>query len=352
MFICCIIKLARKGRQERVLEMTPNPNEPITKLTASELRNGILGVIKPDTMKFPTEILPTPLQDIIIEYSRLTGAPEDFLGGSMLTVCGTAIGNSARIEYGTFSANAVLFLCVVGRRGTGKSHPLNYALAPLKQIDKEEWKKYKQELNTWKADISLNLKSKTPEPEFPPTIVVNDSTPEALVSLHESNPRGLIIHRDELIGFIESFDRYSKTGESQKWIEIWNGSPVVMIRKSSGNTRIENPHISIIGSIQPEILPKLAGKSRVSDGFLDRLLFCNPAKCFAAPLILQTVDNSIWNMCIKKILEITPSISETGELTSRILKLSNEAQTVLSENDNRLIQLVNQSDDILSGIAS
>lgn len=320
-------------------------------MSAEEFRTGILGDIKPEFQPFPVRVFPAPLRRVISEYSRLTGAPEDFLGGAMLTVCGAAVGNNARISYGSFFANGVMFVCVVGRRGTGKSHPLNFALAPLKQIDHEEWDKFKREHREWELEIARNPNSKTVEPQQPPTIVVSDTTPEALVTLHEQNPRSLLIHRDELSGFVESFDRYSNGAESQKWLEIWSGTPVVLVRKTTASGRIDSPHISIIGGIQPEILPKLAGKSRVYDGFLDRFLFCYPNQCNAAPLVLESVDSSAWHNCVHNIYTIQPDYSH-DDTTPRGLTLSAEAERILAESDRKLIETVNNHDDIASGIAS
>ena len=321
-------------------------------MSAEEFHKGILASFKPDSLPFPIGVFPPPLRHIIAEYTRLTGAPDDFLGGAMLTVCGAALGNNARISYGSFFSNGVLFVCVVGRRGTGKSHPLNFALAPLKLIDASEWEKYKLERTEWETDIARNPNSKTLEPKTPPTIVVSDTTPESLVALHERNPRSLLIHRDELSGFVESFDRYSNGAESQKWLEIWSGTPVVLVRKTTASGRIESPHISILGGIQPEILPRLAGKNRVYDGFLDRFLFCYPSHTKAAPLVHESVDSIAWHNCIGNIHTLQPHYSQTGDPLPRALTLSPEAEQILAANDAKLITIVNESDDTMSGIAA
>ncbi len=295
---------------------------------------------------FPIEVFPKSLQHIVQEYSRVTGAPACFLGGAMLAVAGVALGNSAHLTYGNYSANGVLFLCVIGRRGTGKTHPIDFILRPLKEIDRVMWKTYKEERAIWLEQIKLKPKSKEPEPAQPPLSTTTDTTPEGLISLHENNPKSLLIHRDELSGLVESFDQYSKGGEAQKYLQIWNGSPVSVTRKSSGTTRIDKPHVSIIGGIQPELLPKLAEKSRISDGFLDRFLFCYPSQCIAQPDSMEVVDSIAWKNCIIAMHTIEPcKNTETGEQSPIILRLSEKARDVLAANSESLRGMINSSID-------
>lgn len=329
---------------------------PKTNILLSDIEKDLDNLTKDDN-PFPIEVFPEQLQSVIREYSRITGAPSCFLGGAMLVVAGVALGNSMRLYYGNYSANGVLFLCVIARRGMGKSHPIDFILKPLKRIDRNLWQTYRHEHLLWKQRVIQDPKDKEPEPLPPPVFITTDSTPEALIGLHENNPRSLLIHRDELSGLVASLDQYSKGGESQKYLQIWSGSTVSVARKGSGVTRIDNPHISIIGGIQPEILHKLAEKSRVADGFLDRFLFCFPNICEAQPENMQEVNSVAWEDCIARISELQPHVDEeTSEKLPFALRLTPEAQAVLSANSEILRNLItktnNSLDDPTSGIAA
>ncbi len=307
--------------------------------------------------EFPLKVFPEKLQQVARDYSRATGAPPCFLGGAMLAVAGVALGNTARLLFGNYSASAVIFMCVIGRRGTGKSHPIDFILNPLKELDRVKWRAYKQELVDWKQELIQNPKSKQSEPIQPKMSITTDSTPEGLILLHENNPKSLLIHRDELSGLVASFDQYSKGGESQKYLQIWNGSAISVARKANGTTRIDMPHISILGGIQPEILPKLAEKSRISDGFLDRFLFCYPESCIAQPDSMEVVNSTAWSECITKIYEIPPLEDvTTGEITLMPIRLSTEARTILASYNEVLRGMINASindlEDPTGGIAA
>lgn len=330
--------------------------DPKTKISIEGISNDLQKLTSVND-EFPLHVLPEALQKLAREYARATGAPLCFLGGAMLTIAGVALGNTARLKFGTYSANAVIFMCVIARRGTGKSHPIDFILKPLKELDRRKWREYKQTLNDWKQHLIDNPKSKDPEPMQPKLTISTDATPEGLVALHENNTKSLLIHRDEITGLVASFDQYSKGGESQKYLQIWNGNAIGVARKGSGMTRIDNPHISIIGGIQPEVLPKLVEKGRVNDGFIDRFVFCYPNSCFAQPDSMEVVDNASWNDCISKIYEITPLQDEqTGEITHLLIRLSADAQAILTNYNEVLRGMINSTiqdlEDPTGGIAA
>lgn len=296
---------------------------------------------------FPTEIFPNTLQNIILDFSEKSGAPIELLSASMITVTGGTIGNSLRFKYGAYEANCILFMCLIAKRGVGKTKPMEMALEPLKNIDTEAWNKYKRAL-----EIAKNTPKQKGEkielPTLPTTYVPTDTTPEGVIMLHEVNSRGFILYRDELSGFLKGLDQYSQGGEAQKWLQIWNGSSITTVRKSSGITRIEKPHIPILGSIQPELLPKLFEKNRADDGFLDRILFVYPNEVKAQPLRMESVNFEAWERCIQNINILLPL--PDGEAVTVVSTQS--AWNILEATDTRLTQIVNDGDGTTAGIAA
>ncbi len=302
--------------------------------------------------KFPIEVFPKSLQDIILDFSEKAGAPIEFLGASMLTVAGATVGKSLRLKYGTYEGIATLFMCLIAKRGTGKTHPMESALQPLRDIDSEAWNAYRRALEIAK-NTPKSRGEKTEFPTLPITYVPTDTTPEAVIMLHELNARGFILYRDELSGFLAGLDQYSTGGESQKWLQIWNGGTITVVRKSSGITRIEKPHIPILGSIQPEILPKLFENNRADDGFLDRILFVYPDKVKAQPLRMDSVNFEAWERCVQYIHNlptlIQPPLPDGEALT---VINSHAAWNKLNATDTRLTQFVNDGNGTTAGIAA
>ena len=61
-----------------------------------------------------------------------------------------------------------------------------------------------------------------------------DATIEALAQALEQNPRGVLFLRDELAAWAKGMNQYKggKGADREHWLSFWNGSPVLINRKS------------------------------------------------------------------------------------------------------------------------
>ena len=92
------------------------------------------------------------------------------------------------------------------------------------------------------------------EPEEPKRrrYTVNDVTVEALGEILAANSNGLILERDELMGFLKSLERAGQEGARAFYLEAWTGDGNFETdRIARGNIRIEGICLSILGTIQP-----------------------------------------------------------------------------------------------------
>ena len=128
-------------------------------------------------------------------------------------------------------------------------------------------------------------------------VVADDTTIEALAGILESNPRGVLVARDELAGWVRAMDQYKggKGADRQIWLSLWSNAPISVDRKGSPEPVIvESPWVSVTGAIQPEILPDLS-RGR-EDGLLDRFLFAFPEPYYAplsAKVVSATAENQL-----------------------------------------------------------
>jgi hypothetical protein len=235
---------------------------PKIKEFEKRLRNVATGEPEP----FPVDVFPEELQSIIHSLSEKQGYPQAYTGASMLYAASVAGGNGFQVEK-PYYHKGVIYLALVGVPGVGKTHPLSWAAKPLEEIDKQQYKRFKQAKKERGVD--------EPEPIRKQTIL-KDFTPESLAQVHENNPHGLGVYIDELAGWFESFGRYNKGGEQQFWLSNWNFNPISTNRKTTSDQYIESPFISVAGTIQPALLESLAGEYRSETGFVDRILFVNP----------------------------------------------------------------------------
>lgn len=80
----------------------------------------------------------------------------------------------------------------------------------------------------------------------------SDSTVEKLGELLRDNPRGLLVFRDELTGFLRTLDKEGREGDRAFYLEAWNGDgQFTADRIGRGTVDIDGACVSVLGGIQP-----------------------------------------------------------------------------------------------------
>lgn len=243
--------------------------------------------------RFPLHAFPKVVQEILTEFSRVLNFNIDYMGGTLIYACSLAIGSKFKIQIkNKWIESAVVWVAIVGRPGINKSAPMSVLLEPFQELDKLNYQKYKEELLQYNAQI-LDAKSKSKKKNTNDSsdqedirvfidqpkrkqFLLSDFTPEALSSTHEDNPSGIGIYTDELLTWINNFNRYTKSGEEQFYLSVWSCKDININRRNSPHIYIPNPFINVIGSIQPDKLVETFGKGRNSSGFTHRILFAYP----------------------------------------------------------------------------
>ncbi len=219
-----------------------------------------------ESIHLPIEKYGALAKNYINELSHCFLVSKDFVAAIMLVAVGEAANRKLTIVSGNYTNKPCLWLCVVGRSGVNKSEPMARILRPLEFINKDLIFQYQKAFAAWKEGG---------EKGFPPPktkILIGDSTPESRTELLQNN--GLLLTRDELYGFFRDFGRYNPSGEIEQMLSIWSGKSVPVDRKSTGSFQVENPFLSIVGGIQPEVLKEAFGSRLLQvNGFVPRWLF-------------------------------------------------------------------------------
>ncbi len=223
---------------------------------------------------FPTDALPQPLRCYVEQAAGAIGCDVSFLALPALSVVASLIGNSRVIRLKRdWCEPSVVWTGIVGDSGTLKSPAVQAVVGPLYKLQKSLMKKFKADLAKYekdKADLEeRKMKAKKEkkevteeEPEIPTLsrVVCGDTTIEKLAELLEDNPNwGLLLCRDELGGWLNSFGRYKgKAGGTDlpQWLEMSRAGTVQVDRKT-GDRRtlfIQHAAVSITGGIQPGAL--------------------------------------------------------------------------------------------------
>ncbi len=303
-----------------------------------------------DESDFPLEVFPVQMQEILLDWMRINGYKVDYAACAMLSAISTALGNTYRVRLiGDWHMNAALFMVFVGRPGMGKTPPLNAVLNPLVELDEarhEEYSKRKEEYDNARAALkgkkgeNVEYKNDPNEPKLIKTIL-SDFTPEKLIQAHANNPRGVLIHGDEIIGVFNSANRYNNSQLIEQFLTAWSGGAIDVTRVSNPEPiHIKQPFIGIVGGIQTKRMPQLFKKGYLDNGLIDRILFVMPSAQEIKRWSVEdffTLDNSDglsapsqrWEKILKKVIDLdyrkVRKEDGTEYVTSTILKLDREA---------------------------
>jgi len=249
---------------------------------------------------FSAEMFPEPVASFVANSAKAMGCDVSFVALPLLVGFASAIGHSREVQLKRgWREPAILWGAIIGESGSTKSPALELALRAIsRRQDRqmlehgaalEQWERgnqvFEAQKANWNKRAAANLESAGPPPEGPQAPVcqrcsIKDTTIEAMVKLLQDNPRGLLMIRDELAGWLH-FDRYSSSGrgaEVSQWLETFGARPLVVDRKTSGTLYVPRAAVSIIGGIQPGTMAKYVGQEHRDNGLLARLLLAMPPR--------------------------------------------------------------------------
>ena len=233
-----------------------------------------------EASNFPKDLLPRVLEDIANELHEQVNYPKEFTTMSMLWALSVAIGNSYRVKRrNSYKVNLSLCVIFVAPSGSCKSHPIDWCVKPLYDIDHKNIVEYNKALENFNAYEKLSEDEKhNTEEVFEPTlkqIILQDVTPEACSQILLENPRGVGSHNDEVLEWFNNFNRYNSGGARQQKMKILDGRETVINRKGFRHS-VAFPFESVIGTIQNELLHEITKGNKSSDGLQARFNFIMP----------------------------------------------------------------------------
>ena len=293
----------QKARQERRLEeilaavasarrklQAPDTDDP---LRDPDLSITHLGRRSPPPL--PIELFGSDWAQWIAGAAKAAACPPDYVAGPLLAAASALIGN-ARWAQATpgWREPPHLWCGMVGDSGVGKSPGADCLRRDvLPEIEgrmigdfPDQWRDWKAaaeayaaKVETWKSDVRTAQKKNTPPPLPPddapaepqePRLRQSDVTIEKVATLLAAQPKGLLIERDELAGWLLGMNAYNDAGRAF-WIEAYGGRPYRVERQKSPRP-IEIPRlaVAVCGGTQPDRLAELFREA--DDGLLAR--FC------------------------------------------------------------------------------
>jgi hypothetical protein len=258
---------------------------------------------------------------IIQDGAEGANAPPDYVAAALFAVASAAIGNArwARVWEG-WAEPPFLWCAAVGNPSAGKSPGMKViAGTPLARVERalgaghpeamREWEakvaQAKQKRAEWEQAVARAVKAgedPPPKPaaaDDPPApslqrLRTGDVTTEKVAHLLRDNPKGVVVYRDELAGFLGSFDRYSGGaggGDRAAWLEAWSAGSLTVDRvKNPDPIHVPRFGVALLGSIQPDRLRVVT--SGADDGLPTRFLWFWPedGKPFGRPKVAASAE--------------------------------------------------------------
>ena len=228
---------------------------------------------------FPIDCFPPMLRAFVENVSDVYGVPVELPAVSVIAAIASMF--RKRIYSQDRHLNyPQIWVMFVARSGVGKTKPLRTAFEPVEAADSRSWEKYIREKEDYDAKVAATKKSSKKEERLTPPIrkhrLITDITPEALIQKIYENG-GITVFRDELAGWFKDIGRYNKSGELQSYLSMFDNTPIQLARKTDGDTFIADPYLSIVGTIQPEVLKSVLKQEQMEyNGMAQRFLFVFP----------------------------------------------------------------------------
>ncbi len=233
----------------------------------------------PSPPRFPLEVLPQKIQEIVGDLVKANHYSADYLATAMVTTAAVAIGNSVRLRvYDDWLLSPSFFTILVGDPGSGKSPALDAAIDPLLRIDEERIRVYCRAMEEYKRKLAQK-DCDVPERPRLQSLVLSDFTPEKLLCDLGDNSHCILLYVDELLGMFKSADRYNRGQLFEQLLTIWSGKTTKVSRVGMEvPILIRRPNLSIIGTMQTDVVNVLWKMGLDSSGFLDRCDFVHPSE--------------------------------------------------------------------------
>lgn len=246
---------------------------------------------------FPLQHLPEPIRSYADAAAAALGTDPSFIALPLLAALGSAIGNTRAIRLkNSWREPPILWTAIVGDSGTLKTPSLSAATERLEYIQNKHLAEHRAalelfaaaqvtheaELVAWKRN--KGVRGGPPEAPKAPVlerVVVSETTVEALADRLQHAPRGLLLARDELAGWLQSFGQYKggKGGDVTHWLSMYNAQPLRIDRKTGATfTFVPSAAVSIAGGIQPDTLRRCLSTEHFENGLAARFLLAFPPK--------------------------------------------------------------------------
>jgi hypothetical protein len=232
-------------------------------------------------------LIPSPLRGWLIDTAERMQIPPDFSVAAAIVALGSIIGRGCGIhprQHDDWLVTPNLWGCGVGRPSMMKTPAISAAFQPIDLLEQDAKNHHvasmaefnfdmlvrdeaeksfkvlvKKSISSGDSEAIERLKNQycTDQCTYNTAPVrrrftTSDSTPEKICHLLNENPRGILIKRDELIGWLASLDREGRENSRSLYLESWNGTGRYSYDTiKDGTIDVEALCLSVFGAVTP-----------------------------------------------------------------------------------------------------
>lgn len=259
----------------------------------------------------PADLIPVPFRAWLADVGDRLSVPLEFVAAPAIVALGSVVGRGAAIRpmaRDDWQTPGNLWGGIVALAGYMKSPTLSEGLRPIRRLAFEARKHFEDAAAARDADLeALEAKRKAKRSLLEKAAkkgddadlarfrdelrelkaeeeagdlrerryTTSDATIEKLGMLLNENPRGLLVYRDELTGWLKGLDRDDRAQDRAFYLEAWNGTGGFTVdRVGRGTLHVPAVCLSILGGIQPGRLSSYVrgaiGGEEEADGLMQR----------------------------------------------------------------------------------
>lgn len=342
------------GRELRRIYDRAQPNDPDEDTAPwGEPDFGIARLNRRPPPEFPLHVFGDAWSNWIRETADAAAAAPDYVAANLLAAASGLIGNARWAEATPGWAEPPHLWCAtVGDSGTSKSAAADILVRNvLPELERRmigdfpdrlaEWRTKFAEARAakdkWNREFHAASKKNTapplPPPEMDveephaPCICMSDVTIEKVATiLAHAAPKGLIIQRDELSGWLLGLNNYNDAGR-EFWIEAFGGRPYRVARqKLQEPIIVPRLSVTVMGSTQPSKVAQMLRQA--DDGLLARFLWFWPElRPFQLSRQTPRIDWAVDALDRLRLLEM--QTSEHGQAIPINVPLAREAMSLM-----------------------
>lgn len=248
--------------------------------------------------KITKDMLPSEISNWVFDICERIESPFEVGVINALSLIGNLIGNRIAIKPKEFDYNYLefpnLWGMVIGSPSIKKTPVFSEISKSVTRVQAEQINQFEKDYDTYTEDLNIyQIKKKEFEKEIkkaednnipkfnleqpikPKRILhfTQDATIEAIGQIIDENPKGLLILRDELSGFLKNLDRTGNEEYRSFFLEGWSSGAKSIERVSRKPLYIPKLTLGVLGNIQPSIIKEYvyqAVKGHKADGLIQR----------------------------------------------------------------------------------